>query len=103
VDVDGGAFLDTADTASAEKTEEYLLSLSGVGPKVAHCVMLFSMKKADIFPIDVWIARAMNRLYGIPEKDHAAMHEYASGHFAPWGGIAQMYLFEYARNMPEKN
>ena len=98
VDVDGGAFLDTAGTASAEKAEEYLLTLSGVGPKVAHCVMLFSLRKTNIFPVDVWIARAMNRLYGIPEDDHAAMREYAREHFSPWGGIAQMYLFEYARH-----
>ena len=97
VDIDGGAFLDTAYAASAEKAEEYLLTLSGVGPKVAHCVMLFSMKKTDSFPIDVWVARAMNKLYGIPEKDYDAMRAYASEHFFPWGGIAQMYLFEFIR------
>ena len=97
VDVDGGAFLATASSVSAEKAEEYLMSLSGVGPKVAHCVMLFSMKMTDIFPVDVWVARAMNRLYGIPEDDQKAMHDYAKERFAPYGGIAQMYLFEYAR------
>jgi N-glycosylase/DNA lyase len=98
VNIDGGAFLDTADAASTEKAENYLLTLSGVGTKVAHCVMLFSMKKTDIFPIDVWIARAMNRLYDIAENDHEAMREFALQHFAPWGGIAQMYLFEYIRH-----
>jgi len=97
VDFDGGAYLDTAGAASLEKAEEYLLSLSGVGPKVAHCVMLFSMKKTDIFPIDVWVARAMNRLYGIDENDHEAMRAYAKERFSPWGGIAQMYLFEFVR------
>jgi len=97
VDVDGGAFLATAAAVSEQKAEEYLLSLSGVGPKVAHCVMLFSLKKTDIFPVDVWIARAMNRLYGIPEDDHDAMRAYAKERFAPYGGIAQMYLFEYIR------
>ena len=99
VDLDGGAFLDTADTASTEKAEEYLLSLSGVGPKVAHCVMLFSMKKTDTFPVDVWVARAMNRLYGIAEDDHDAMRIHAREHFSPFGGIAQMYLFEYIRKL----
>ena len=99
VDVDGGAFLDTADTASPQKTEDYLLSLSGVGPKVAHCVMLFSLKKTDSFPIDVWVSRAMSNLYGISEKDHDAMRAFANKHFSPWGGIAQMYLFEYIRRL----
>ncbi|MCL2111850.1 MAG: 8-oxoguanine DNA glycosylase [Clostridiales bacterium] len=97
INIDGGVFLDTADKATSERAEEYLLSLPGVGPKVAHCVMLFSMKKADIFPVDVWVARAMHQLYGIPEDDHDAMREYAQNHFAPWSGIAQMYLFEYIR------
>ena len=100
VDVDGGAFLDTAGSASAEKAEEYLLSLSGVGPKVAHCVMLFALKKTDSFPIDVWIARAMNRLYGIDESDHDAMRGHAMEHYSPYGGIAQMFLFEYIRKNP---
>ena len=99
VNVDGGAFLATAATASAEKAEEYLLTLSGVGPKVAHCIMLFSMKKTSSFPIDVWIARAMNRFYGIAEDDHEAMHAFADEYYAPWGGIAQMYLFEYIRRL----
>ena len=97
IDVDGGAFLDTAATASAEKAEEYLLSLSGVGPKVARCVMLFSMKKTDIFPIDVWVARAMHRLYGIAEDDHETMRVFAKDHFSPLSGIAQMFLFEFIR------
>jgi len=97
VDVDGGAFLATSANANTEKAEAYLLSLSGVGPKVAHCVLLFSMKKSDIFPVDVWIARAMNRLYGIDENDHDAMRAYAKERFAPYGGIAQMYLFEFMR------
>ena len=97
VELDGGAFLDTAGKADTEKAEGYLLTLSGVGPKVAHCVMLFSMKKTDIFPVDVWIARAMASLYGIDENDHDTMRAYANERFSPYGGIAQMYLFEYVR------
>ena len=99
VDIDGGAFLNTASKINTEKAEEYLLTLSGVGPKVAHCVMLFSLKKTECFPVDVWVARAMNEFYGIEENDHETMREYAKEHFHPWGGIAQMYLFEYARRM----
>jgi N-glycosylase/DNA lyase len=97
VNVDGGAFLATADKAEADKTEAYLKSLSGVGPKVAHCVMLFALRKTDIFPVDVWMARVMNELYGIEEDDHEAMRAYAQEHFSPWSGIAQQYLFHYIR------
>ncbi len=41
-----------------------LLTLSGVGPKVADCILLFSnLKRFDVFPIDVWVRRVMNELY----------------------------------------
>ena len=43
---------------------EELLTLSGVGPKVADCILLFStLKRFDVFPIDVWVRRVMNELY----------------------------------------
>ncbi|MDR1952968.1 MAG: hypothetical protein LBQ21_00580 [Clostridiales Family XIII bacterium] len=46
---DGGAFLETGESIPTAKIEKYLLSLSGVSPEVANCVMLFSMKKIEIF------------------------------------------------------
>lgn len=46
------------------KAREELLTLSGVGPKVADCILLFSdLKRFDVFPIDVWVRRVMNELY----------------------------------------
>ena len=74
---------------------EALRKYPGVGPKVANCVALFCLGAVDSFPVDVWMKRVMNQLYGIPEKDVKAMHEYACEHFAPYGGIAQQYLFYY--------
>ena len=77
------------------KTRDELLGLCGVGPKVANCIDLFGLGNADSFPIDVWMKRVMNQLYSIPENDAAAMQKYACEHFAPYGGIAQQYLFYY--------
>ena len=46
------------------KVRNELLTLSGVGPKVADCILLFStLKRFDVFPIDVWVRRVMNDLY----------------------------------------
>ncbi|MDO4518413.1 MAG: DNA glycosylase [Bacillota bacterium] len=70
-----------------------LEAFCGVGPKVANCVGLFGLGLIDSFPIDVWIRRIMNEFYGIPEKDLKGMKAYAAEHFAPYGGIAQQYLF----------
>ncbi len=64
---DGGTSLESMDRASSGEACEYLLSLSGVGPKVANCIMLFSMGKYESFPLDVWIKRIMNRIYRIED------------------------------------
>ena len=41
---------------NTQEVREELLSLSGVGPKVADCVLLFStLKRFEAFPIDVWV------------------------------------------------
>ena len=53
-----------------EKLRETLLTLPGVGPKVADCILLFStLKRLDVFPIDVWVRRVMNDLYIHNEKE----------------------------------
>ena len=80
---------------SASEAVEVLQKLSGVGPKVANCIALFGLGKVDCFPLDVWMKRVMNQLYGIPEGDVKAMKKFAEEHFAPYGGIAQQYLFYF--------
>ncbi|MDD3169145.1 MAG: DNA glycosylase [Eubacteriales bacterium] len=94
---DNGRKLESLGRASAEEAYAYLLSLSGVGPKVANCIMLFSMGKYESFPLDVWIKRVMNQVYHIEEGNVKRMQEYAAQHFGGYGGIAQQYLFYYAR------
>lgn len=72
--------------------------LMGVGPKVANCIVLFGLGKMEGFPIDVWMKRVMNHLYGFDEEDVSAMASFAEEHFGEVAGIAQQYLFYYMRN-----
>lgn len=81
------------------RNEEELLNLIGIGPKVANCITLFGMAKYHSFPIDVWVKRVMNELYGIPVSDVKAMKKYAEENFGELGGFAQQYLFHYMRHM----
>jgi len=60
----------------------------GVGDKVADCVLLFGLNKLDVFPVDVWIKRAIASYYG-PGFDPAV--------FSPFSGIAQQYIYYYMR------
>ena len=84
---------------------EELLKFPGVGPKVADCIMLFSMKKLNVFPIDVWVNRAMIELYGkeinkkskVLEPNNKQILEYAENKFGDLAGLAQQYLFYWRR------
>lgn len=88
--------------ASTEKIREKLLTLSGVGPKVVDCILLFStLKRLEVFPIDVWVRRVMNELYIQKEQENAVsrkqIEEMAKLKFGNLAGIAQQYLFYWKR------
>lgn len=76
---------------------EDLLELKGVGPKVANCIALFGLSKRESFPIDVWVRRVMNHVYGLPEDDFKSISDFAASNFGILGGYAQQYLFYYMR------
>ena len=74
-----------------------LQKFKGIGPKVADCIMLFSMGKYSAFPVDVWVKRAMQTLYLAPDISLKGIREYGRGKFGKLSGFAQQYLFYYAR------
>ena len=84
------------------EVREKLLTLSGVGPKVADCILLFSdLKRYDVFPIDVWVRRVMNDLY-IKNPDETKVskkqiEKIANEKFGNLAGLAQQYLFYWRR------
>lgn len=87
---------------NTQEVRNELLKLSGVGPKVADCILLFSdLKRFDVFPIDVWVRRVMNDLY-IKESDEskvskAKIEKLAEEKFGDLKGLAQQYLFYWRR------
>lgn len=82
---------------------EQLLRFPGVGPKVADCVMLFSIKKYEVFPIDVWVKRVMTELYfensNKIEQNNKKILEVAEEKFGNLAGLAQQYLFFWRREL----
>ena len=75
-----------------------LLGCDGVGDKVADCVALFGFEKYEAFPIDVWMERAMRYYFRHRSMTRARLHDYARGHFGPYAGYAQQYLYHDIRN-----
>ena len=86
---------------NSDEIREELLKLDGVGPKVADCIMLFSLKRYDVFPIDVWVRRVMNDLYIHNENEEKVnkkeVLKIANEKFGDICGLAQQYLFYYRR------
>jgi N-glycosylase/DNA lyase len=76
-----------------------LCSLHGVGEKIASCALLFAWERHGMFPIDVWIERALRDLYFPRRKSITArsIREFAMKHFGPYRGYAQQFLFHWAR------
>lgn len=74
-----------------------LQKFMGVGAKVADCIMLFSMAKHSSFPVDVWVKRAMIHFYVAPDVSLNKMRVFARDKFGALSGMAQQYLFYYAR------
>jgi len=86
---------------SYREAREQLMSLSGVGKKVADCTLLYSLDFLEAFPMDTWIKKGLQRIYFKGEKaGEKAMEEFVSNHFGPYAGYAQLYLFHFWRSHP---
>ncbi len=80
-----------------EECHILLQKFTGIGPKVADCIMLFSMNKYSAFPVDVWVKRAMQYFYLAPDVSLKKIREFGVSKFGNLSGFAQQYLFYYAR------
>ena len=75
-----------------------LMELSGIGPKIADCVLVFSLDKLEAFPIDRWVSRALEKFYFddcIPSYQDTVV--WAHDYFGCYAGYAQQYLFHDQR------
>lgn len=80
-----------------KKARDLLLSFTGIGEKVADCILLYSGLDRNAFPIDRWVKRVMETLYFKKETDVKTIRSFSRDYFGDLSGIAQQYLFYYAR------
>lgn len=86
----GEVDLELCRTIDYEQAQKELMKIIGVGKKVADCTLLFGLHRIEAFPIDVWMKRAMEKLFpGMNAED-----------FGEYAGIAQQYIFHYSRMNP---
>ncbi|MGQ9641028.1 MAG: DNA-3-methyladenine glycosylase family protein [Candidatus Bathycorpusculaceae bacterium] len=90
-----------------------LLSLLGVGLKVADCVLLFSLGKLEAFPVDVWVKRTVLRYYAdhfgrrfvetvslessLTKSEYERLNFFGRSYFGEYAGYAQEYLYHFER------
>ena len=97
---DGGVDLMTLREAPYDEALEVLVSLAGVGDKVANCVLLFSLDKLEAFPVDTHIRAELQQWY--PDSQSAGssarnIRLWAQDRFGPYAGYANQYLFHDRR------
>jgi N-glycosylase/DNA lyase len=95
------------------KAKQDLTCLPGVGPKVADCVLLFSLEKLQAFPVDVWIRRAILKYYAqyfprefvkrlsaqesLSSSGYEKLGSFGREYFGDYAGYAQEYLYHHER------
>lgn len=84
---DGSIDLEGLKKMDIDAARAMLMRVKGIGPKVADCALLFGCHRLDCFPMDVWMKRVMAECF--PGQDKSI--------FGPCAGVAQQYLFHYAR------
>ncbi len=80
-----------------QKLKNWLLSLCGVGPKVADCILLFGYHRCASFPVDTWIEKVYLDIFK-QKKSRIKMSQDLINYFGKLSGYAQQYLFFYKRS-----
>ena len=78
------------------EAKKYLTSLSGIGDKVADCILLFGASRFEAFPVDTWIKQAMTEIYSTP-ADAKKIRAFAAEKFGDLSGFAQQLIFAAKR------
>lgn len=95
------------------QAKKQISSFAGVGPKVADCVLLFSLGKTEAFPVDRWIervilnhyieklpselARELQKREGLTNTNYAKINVFGREYFGEYAGYAQEYLYHFER------
>ncbi len=92
--------LQTIEKIKTEEAIKKLTELSGVGPKVADCILLFTYYNMEVFPVDTWIEKIYNNYFVEKERitNRVLIRKNLTDIFKELSGYAQQYLFYYERD-----
>lgn len=90
-------FLDDLDKLSTESAIRELMSIKGIGLKVASCIMLFGYSRLDTFPIDTWVRKYVSKNYNIND-DIKVISKYMKNKYNQYSGLVIQYFYHTERN-----
>ena len=91
-------YLETVRALDTQEARARVLSFPGIGPKVADCVLLYGFHKLEAFPVDVWIARIVRRLYFRNRRlSEDKIRDFGMKRWGANAGYVQQHLFHSAR------
>jgi len=93
------AWLNKVGRKSYPEAKAKLMTLHGVGEKIADCVLLFGYGFHESFPVDVWVQRVMQENYCPKLKKPAQIAEFSRSYFGKNAGYAQQFLYHWRRNL----
>lgn len=85
-------------TFNTKEAFNKLLTVKGIGPKVASCILLFGYKRLDVFPIDTWVKKFVSTRYNI-KNDYKTITKFTSDRFKEYTGLVIQYMYHYNRNV----
>ena len=94
-----GLALSEFESLSTAELKKRLLSIRGIGPKVADCIALFGFHRTDSFPVDTWIEKLYREDFNGKITDRNKITKFFTDKFKENSGYVQQYLFHYKRNL----
>lgn len=104
--------LDHLKELPCDEGRDSLTALEGIGPKIADCILLFSLDQEDAFPVDRWVLRAMKRYFpkvrlgrsleAPTPTQYVRIVRKARLAFGERCGLASEYLFLYLRLLEDE-
>ncbi len=96
--INGNINIDEITALPTDEAKKKLMTIYGVGEKVADCALLFSFSRHELFPVDVWVRRIMQHFYfSGKEAKLNDIRQMAVERYGELAGFAQQYLFHFAR------
>lgn len=88
--------LNSIDNMNSKEALDYLMSIKGIGEKVASCILVFAYSRYDVFPIDTWVKKYMKDTYNIEGVKN--IRTFAIDKYDKYSGLVIQYMFHYKRN-----